>query len=282
MLRAQTGQRAVAILSALNELSDRLKRGAAEWLWNLPRHRVPDAFTREIVAKLTADGYCVVPDFLPRDAVAGLARAADAVYDSHRQYVSLESNGSDQRIYGVDRVCPPFQLHEAMAQIDAISRAFYWSSRVAWFQMLGRITASNQNLGSGSGWHRDSPFSHQFKAILYLTDVGADNGPFEFIRGTHRRDSLAAVCEFLKLAGSQYRFKAEQIEQLEQAQIVPQRTTFIGGMGTLLLIDSRGLHRGQPLRTGTRLAVTRYYFPRRIPEEFTRLYPLTAENPAVS
>jgi hypothetical protein len=272
----------VGTLSALNELSDRLKRGAAEWLWNLPRHRVPDAATKEMVSRLTADGYCVVPDFLPRETADMLARASDAVYESHRQYVSLESNGSDQRIYGVDRVCPPFRLPEQMAQINELSRAFYWSSRVAWFQMLGRITASDQNLGSGSGWHRDSPFSHQFKAILYLSDVTADNGPFEFIRGTHRRDSLAAVCESLNLPGSQYRFQADQIERLVQAQVVPPPTTFIGGRGTLLLIDSRGLHRGQPLRTGTRLAVTRYYFPRRIPEEFTRLYPLTAENPALS
>ena len=34
---------------------------------------------------------------------------------------------------------------------------------------------------SGGGWHVDSAVKHQFKAIMYLTDVSSKNGPFLFI-----------------------------------------------------------------------------------------------------
>ena len=68
-----------------------------------------------------------------------------------------------------------------------------------------------------------------------------------------------------------------QVEELERLSGTP-RMSVIGRRGSLVLIDSRGLHRGRPLRSGERMAVTRYYFPRRIPDGFATAYPLTGDR----
>jgi phytanoyl-CoA dioxygenase PhyH len=264
-------------LSLLATWVDGLKLQAAERLWRLPRATPEDARGRDLRQELLTTGLCVVPGFLDAHTVDSVAAEAEALYQAYPQHVSLESNGSDQRIYGAERICPGLRLESNMGWVDELSRSFYWSSEVAWFQMLGKIAFRDSNLGSGSGWHRDSPFSHQFKAILYLSDVDDENGPFEYIPGSHLKDRVDEVATFLGMPMRQYRFSDEHVERLENAGL-GRRVAVTGAKGSLLLADSRGLHRGKPLRKGGRLAVTRYYFPRRIPADFARRYPLTAQS----
>lgn len=259
-------------------LIDGLKLQAAEFLWKLPKRAAPGGDDRLRAARQTLlrQGYCVIEDFLAPATVDVLAREARQAYAMDPAVVSLESNGSDRRIYGVDRLRPDFTLGDTMRNMDAFADAFYGRDQVAWFQVLGHIVASENNLGSGSGWHRDSPFSHQFKAILYLCDVDESNGPFEYCVGSHLKPSVRRVAQALRVSQRQYRFQAEQIERLEATGVVSRRTAITGRKGTLLLIDARGLHRGRPLQSGERLALTRYYFPNGVPAEFAARYPLTA------
>jgi len=254
---------------------DAIKREAAEFLWRLPRNPASATPLKDARERILTDGFCVIPGFVDSHTVDTLAAKAENLYRTHGEYVALESNDADKRIYGVEQLAPEFGLESQLQWVDALSRTFYWTENVVWFQMLGKISCGEKNLGSGSGWHRDSPFSHQFKAILYLTDVDLENGPFQYICGTHTKHSLVQVCKHLKLPGGSYRFSAEQIERLEHAGIVPRATCVTGNKGTLLLADSRGLHRGKPLVARERLAVTRYYFTRRIPSDFTSRYALT-------
>jgi Phytanoyl-CoA dioxygenase (PhyH) len=253
----------------------RLKMQVAELLWTVPRSQPFRAAIGELAEQFVRDGCCVVENFLDDASVERLAAHAARVYLDERQYVVQESNGSDERIYGVDRVCPVFAMEEEMKAIDAAARAFYWPLPPVWFQLLGRITCQPGNAGSGSGWHRDSPFSHQFKALIYLSDVHDHNGPFQFIKGSHLKRSVLDVSRYLGTPLTQYRFSAEQLDRVVQAGVVSAPMTITGAKGTMLLADTRGLHRGKPLAAGARLAVTRYYFSRAVPRHFTEQYALT-------
>ena len=263
-----------SVVNLLTDLVDVLKREAAEYLWRLPRQAASATPLTDARERLLADGYCVFPGFLDSHTVDALASKAENLYVGHAEHVTLESNGTDKRIYGAEQLAAEFGLEDELHWVDALGQTFYWTENIVWFQMLGKISYHENNLGSGSGWHRDSPFSHQFKAILYLSDVNDKNGPFQYIRGSHTKQTLAQVARHLNLPGSSYRFTSQQIEQLENAGTIPRRTSLIGAKGTLVLADSRGLHRGKPLLAGERLAVTRYYFPRRIPLDFATGYPL--------
>jgi phytanoyl-CoA dioxygenase PhyH len=255
-----------------------LKLQAAELLWGFADLSAT-ADVREVRRSLAERGWSVIPGFVDSAAIDGIVADARRLYESHPQHVAHESNGSDARIYGADRICASLRLEREMSVIDRIASSYYWPSATVNFQLLGWIRHREGNLGSGAGWHRDSPFSHQFKALLYLSDVTEDNGPFEFIEGSHRRASLLTAAGSLGVPLAQYRFSDEQIARLQAAGVLPQARQFTGSKGTLLLVDTRGLHRGRPLRSGERLALTRYYFASNVPDEFTSRHSLTKSPP---
>ena len=115
------------------------------------------------------------------------------------------------------------------------------------------------NQGSGEGWHRDA-FLRQFKAILYLSDVAPENGPFQLIQGSHRRARVLRDMRAGRLKYTQYRLSDQEIERIIATE--PQRKiTYTARAGTLILVDTSALHRGQPIEAGIRYALTNYFFP---------------------
>jgi len=124
--------------------------------------------------------------------------------------------------------------------------------------MAGRVTAAPGNRGSGGGWHRDS-FARQFKAIIYLDDVDESRGPFEYLTETTSLGSMVRDIWRGGLAYGQTRLPETQVEPLIAGRPGALRTV-TGRAGTLVLADTRGIHRGMPIATGARHALTNYYF----------------------
>jgi hypothetical protein len=259
-------------------LIDILKMETAEWLWKLPQNTAVRAELDSYRELLRLDGCCVLKDFMDKSLVDQLLVQARNTFNNHSEFVVIESNGTDKRIYGVERLCKDFALADKLQLTDQLADQFYMHGSGKWFQLLGNISYREGNLGSGSGWHRDSPFSHQFKAILYLTDVHSENGPFEYIKGSHLKQSIKSASRFLGKEMREYRFSDDEITRLEEAHVVSRRMAITAPRGSLLLADTRGLHRGRPLTSGERYALTRYYFRRQVPKQFTSRYPLTDES----
>lgn len=256
---------------------NRLKLYIADILWKLPRNNCVDSELEDVLNRLMIDGCCTIDNFLSEDLVEHFVQRAGHLYDKYDRHVSYESNGSDKRLYGVDQLDKSFLLEKQLAFANKVHSEFEFCNNKAYFQMLGKISFSDGNLGSGSGWHRDSPFTHQFKVIIYLSDVGEENGPFEYVKTSHLNQSILNTAKNLAIGLDEYRFSCEQIIQMEHEGVIPQRTTIVGKKGTLLIADTRGLHRGRPLTGGQRMAITRYYFPWRVPVRFNKLYPLTVK-----
>lgn len=245
-------------------LTSALKLNLAEMLWSF-RYRATEGVREErIVRQIIDRGYAIEENFLSDATVDRLVAEADEIYKTQRKFIKVEYE--DERLYGIDRLSKVFHLPEEMSLPDRLYRKFELSWRKGWFQLFGRLKASEGNLGSGGGWHRDSPFSHQFKSIIYLTDVTSlENGPFEFIPQSHLKPSIERFTKFLGLAPSVYRFTDEQITRAERAGVVAERVPILGRRGTMLMVDTRGLHRGRPILQGSRMALTRYYHKGRYP-----------------
>lgn len=176
---------------------------------------------------------------------------------------------SDRRIYGVERYDKLFitkRQKEFVADFNAKAKVFTDNIN---FTLAGEIKCSPGNLGSGGGWHRDSPYTNQFKTIIYLTDVCEENGPFQYIKGSHKRGSYKKVSEVLK--GYNYgkmRFSDEEVGLVTKHVDGLSNLTVTGKAGDMLLVNTRGLHRGKPLTNGIRKAVTTYSFRNNIPKQF--------------
>jgi len=91
-------------------------------------------------------------------------------------------------------------------------------------------------------YHFDMDRLKFVKFFIYLTDVETDNGPHCYIRGSHKRKPA----ELLKDA----RLSDEEILRHYKSTDLVELT---GKTGTILAVDTRGLHKGKPLEARDRL-----------------------------
>lgn len=211
------------------------------------------------VDDLKRDGYVVVPNYFQDKYCAALCETIASELDKAGDNIWEDSLQSDQRLYFIDRLHASFEIffNDELAQSSL--EAVTGTRRPDGFVVASRVRAADNNLGSGGGWHRDSPHMPQFKAIAYLNDVTENTGPFEYIPGSH---SLASVIRsyFLRVFDAgQFRFSEGEIFQYSKMS-KQEPIRIIGKAGTLVLVNTKGIHRGAPIIEGERFSMTSYYF----------------------
>lgn len=113
------------------------------------------------------------------------------------------------------------------------------SSVESWFS----LPVQKLRPGSAQQWHWDCDRVRWIKLFLFITEVTDSNGPHSYVLGSHRGWSLKAPDS---------RFSDEEVAA---AYDEDQIRTFTGPTGTVLLEDTRGLHRGTPVKRGFRLVL---------------------------
>lgn len=212
-------------------------------------HRVDEA-----LAQLRAEGFYVLPDRLPEpelEALTDVARQgvcnliepfpgapATTRFDPDApQAVRYELDEADVMNAG------PAQRLVADRSLLELAQRYLEATPVQdlvamWWSVPGRGEASS---AAAQQFHFDLDRLSFLKVFVYLTDVGPDNGPHVFARGSHRQlpDALRA----------DRRFGDDEVERW-----FPRRQVSIDGpRGTVFVADTRGLHKGLALRAGHRL-----------------------------
>ena len=226
-----------------------------------PVPHISDQVIRKWCSTIRQDGVCVVDKFLPTDECLSLRAEIDILMKFYPDAVQTNGHEADQRLFLGGT--PPGQIANVYEEhrLAICASAFLGIGAVNLATMAGRLSADSKNCGSGGGWHRDS-FTNQFKAIIYLSDVGHGNGPFQYVRGSHRLSSMICDQQRAALGIMQSRVCNNQIRKLIDKN--PARLmTLIGAPGTLILADTTGLHRGMPITSDSRYALTNYYFAQR-------------------
>ena len=95
-------------------------------------------------------------------------------------------------------------------------------------------------------FHYDMDRVKWIKFFFYLTDVDSNSGPHTFVPKTHRRFGIP-----FKLRRKGY----TRLSDLEVEEFLPSRNwkEFVGKRGTLIVEDTRGLHKGKHCKSGDRL-----------------------------
>jgi hypothetical protein len=123
-------------------------------------------------------------------------------------------------------------------------------------------------------WHRDPEDRRIIKLFVYLSDVDAGAGPLTYVPGTHSRGALRVQPEsYLEEPGDPLRSTDAQMS----AVVPPDRwLTATGPRGTVVLVDTRGYHKGGQARDRDRILYTATFTSQRSywPDQFRRTDPL--------
>ena len=113
---------------------------------------------------------------------------------------------------------------------------------------------NNEICCSGGGWHIDNK-NIQLKAILYLSDVNQNNGPFQYIKKTQGGLNLENTIGDI----SNTRFDDNTIQnsdKIDKNNIIE----ICGKAGTLILVRTDNIHKGKIIENGIRYTLTNYYY----------------------
>jgi hypothetical protein len=208
---------------------------------------------------ITREGIAVIPAYWSADRCAAGRAEIDRLVSSYPQVVQKSSRGSDTRMFGVESVSPTLAEFHADRFVAGVGELIGGLTLYNFATLGARIEATPDNNGSGDGWHRDA-HGFQFKSILYLSDVSEENGPFEYLPGSHKRWRAALDTAVGGLPPApRSRYEREAICQL-QTWLGTRLRSYPGEAGTLLLVNTAGIHHGRPLVAGNRYALTNYFY----------------------
>jgi hypothetical protein len=103
-------------------------------------------------------------------------------------------------------------------------------------------------------WHRDFDDSYLLKAFLYLVDVDAGTGPFEFVAGSARGGKVAELYPWYPMSPA---YPTQ--EEFDRAVPDDDVKTFTAPSGTIVLCNTSGFHRGGFATTKPRVLATATY-----------------------
>ena len=98
-------------------------------------------------------------------------------------------------------------------------------------------------------WHRDIDHLREIKIFIFATDIKAENGPFQFVKGTH----LPSIAFSTHIDGR--RKHNEVLEKFKSFEFI----SATGKAGDAYIFDTQGLHRGCPVSSGRRLVLQLHF-----------------------
>jgi hypothetical protein len=236
----------------------------------------------ELERDLRTDGIAVIGSYWSADKAEAGRAEIDRLISVYPEAVHCRSGNSDKRMFGVESVSPLLAEFYADPFLRSVGENLGGLALYNFATLGARIDATPENNGSGDGWHRDG-HGFQFKSILYLSDVGEDNGPFEFLPASHKQWRAALDTALGDLpAAPNSRYEPAAVDRMV-SRFGLKRRHYPAKAGTLLLVNTSGIHRGRPLQSGSRYALTNYYYhPVQVGEsrlkQFAPLMPGMAER----
>ena len=196
-----------------------------------------------LARRILSEGVVVVRNAYDKEALISLE---DSIVECEGHYWNDEIQSDLRKIVRHPKGVGADFLHNGT--FSEIAKLVQGPDAVPSYIVFGQTRFVDGNLGSGGGWHRDS-WGGQFKVIVYLSEVEPGNGGFELIPRTN---------QFLPKLLSALRYGWHE-RNLRITGNINQGTVYLGSAGDMLLVDTSCIHRGSPLLTGSRKALTIYY-----------------------
>lgn len=109
-------------------------------------------------------------------------------------------------------------------------------------------------------FHRDGDDKHLLKVYLPLSPIGPENGPFQYIRSSHRPklfDKYRLPSRTTNESLPKHRTASLALN--EDLANHPDCFTYLADLYSICIADTNGIHRGVPLQTGSRIQIVFTY-----------------------
>lgn len=207
---------------------------------------------KRVVSELGIDGFSIIRNGLPSEQTGLLRDRLDEIPGSeptgkhYGKFVNWLSEGVKPRLF-LDQKSVVIAVNESGIDIDGlmlIARAYlnskpYLLGPQSWYTKPTLNPTPLDIEEAAMAFHCDSDFFGFIKVFLLCTDVSEENGPFAFLKGSHRgkRHVQGRVAD-------------------EQLNIVAgERLLATGKAGDLFIVATKGWHKATPPTVGHRLMV---------------------------
>jgi hypothetical protein len=248
---------------------------------------------RDAVEKLDRDGVAVFPGYMDRD----VALALGSRLREKAAQVAADSAQTEHKVYkyddiGLIRVLRAEKLDAEAAGffddpfIADVAKSYTSENSISWQRMF-EVRSSRPVFGPSDLYHIDEAFYFKFKAFLYLSDVTAETAPYTYLRGSHRdapwrrEKGRQILTHDIYGPDSVYGVRGNFFEDRERdylkAKCGYEEIVCQGAAGTLILTDTRGVHKATTPVTGGRTMLGHYFeLPRK------NIWPRVKKNTAAT
>jgi len=224
----------------------------------------------DMASVIRKQGFVVLEDYYTDEKCDAIRKDMDRLHEVNKEKIFVDPTSADKRMFGAN-------LHSELINdfwedpfLNKIRDYYYQTTDFVGCTLAARIDAVKDNIGSGAGWHRDTIYGTQLKAILYLSDVDEGQGPFQYLSQTHNYSSKLDAIKHCGIRFNQNRLDDDIVNKLLEKDPY-ELITFTAKKGTLLLVDTTGIHRGKPLTDKFRYALTNYWFVKKMPPHIEAL-----------
>lgn len=219
---------------------------------------------RKITGQLNTDGYYIFENRLQSETVDRLVKFAQETDAFARPYRSDGSAVVERTKMRFDSEHPEtirydwhatqlLQNEDVQKLISdevllAISQEYLGCAPIVdGVRMWWNTTFSKDpNPEAATMYHFDMERLKWFKVFVYLTDVSEENGPHAFIKGTHKVGALPY--DLLKKG-----YVMSSDEEIYNYFDKNEEILYTAPRGTMIIEDTKGLHKGTPVKSGDRL-----------------------------
>ena len=232
---------------------------------------IPSIFVKSPLTKkqrsfFRANGYLILEEKLNLTICDSIIDSFDGSIKD--EFLWKDDKESDTRLYYAHKYIDEVNLILNNTFFNDLAKKFYGKKISNKFSLMNKVVPVKYNLGSGGGWHRDSPTTHQLKVLVYLSDVNVGNGQFQLISGSHKKINIIKSIYKLNWVGK-HRFKEEEVLKYCN-HFSSKPVNIVGQKGTMVILDTKLIHRGAPISNGKRYAIFNYYYKGNIPNHLSK------------
>jgi hypothetical protein len=212
--------------------------------------------------RLHRDGVVVFPAALPAEVCDRLQAFAAHTPATIRPMDGQSADVTRQALYESDNpqaVRYDYQPSDLLDQVEvqdlladpsllALVKGYLGCEPLADVLSMWWHTAFHNHPDSNAAqfFHFDMDRFKWLKVFIYLTDVGPENGPHAFVRGSHRTGAIPPHI----LERGYVRLTDEEVAANYPTEDI---LAFTAPRGSIIVEDTRGLHKGVHVRDGARL-----------------------------